>query len=100
MIIYRPNRALLADAMSEARVFHNRDEMRHFICDTWEVDCGRRMFEPEDIVIDEESIVDDRNGWNDTRYVCVKRMGNDVYDCPQCIGMCATDFQKARTNNA
>lgn len=40
----------------------------------------------------EPGVFDERTGWKDTRYVCVKRMGNEVYAVPQCIGMCATKF--------
>lgn len=50
----------------------------------------------EDIVIDDKIVNDYRNRWKDTRYVCIKRSGNEdyieKYNCPQCIGMCATDY--------
>ena len=94
MIIYRPHRGSLSDAMSEARVFANENEMKRWIVDDSAKAFGEPLFLVDDIVIDEEAIVDARIGWNDTRYVCVKRYGSEVYSVPQCIGMCATDFQR------
>ena len=53
----------------------------------------------DDIVINKESAVnDDRIGWEDSMYVCVKRMGSEdyikEYGVPQCIGICATKYKK------
>ena len=53
----------------------------------------------DDIVINRESAVnDDRIGWEDSMYVCVKRMGSEdyikEYGVPQCIGICATKYKK------
>lgn len=50
------------------------------------------------IVINDESTVNDgRIGWEDSKYVCVKRMGDEdyiqKYGTPQCIGMCATKYR-------
>jgi len=96
MIIYRPHRSTLADAMQEAREFPTLEAMKEYIVQESKVVWGAPMFAVDDIVLDEESVVDKRNGWNDTRYVCVKRMGNEdcmeKYGTPQCIGMCATDY--------
>jgi hypothetical protein len=44
-------------------------------------------------VIDERSFPDDRINWHDTHYVCSKRFGNKKYETPQCIGMCATQYE-------
>ena len=93
MIIYRPHRGSFKDAMAEAKVFSDEEEMKEYICAQWEID-GVRMFDEEDIVVKDEALDDSRNGWKDTRYVCVKRCGSEVYDVPQCIGMCATKFPK------
>lgn len=92
MIIYRPHRGSLADAMEEARVFANEDEMKRWIAEDSAEAFGKPLFSVDDIVIGTEIIADSRNGWNDTRYVCVKRYGSEVYPVPQCIGMCATNF--------
>ena len=91
-IIYRPHRGSLKDAMQEARVFQSVEEMKAHVAAEWERGNGLRMFEPEDVVISGEAMPDPRNGWKDTRYVCVKRMGKEVFDFPACIGMCATIF--------
>ena len=93
MIIYRPHKGGFKDAMQEAKVFDTVEEMIKYVAASWEID-GVRMFEEEDVVLGEERMNDTRNGWKDIRYVCVKRIGSDVYEIPQCIGMCATEFQK------
>ena len=93
MIIYRPQRGLLAEAMAEAKEFNNENEMKEYIVKEWD-----GYFSIEDIVIADEEYNDTRIGWQDTKYVCTKRFGNQdniiLYDCPQCIGMCATKYVK------
>lgn len=99
MVIYRPQRGGLSEALAETKEFNSFEEMKKNIVNDWEkyyADLGHNQppFSVDDIVIDEETINDERCGWHDTRYVCVKRMGDKIYDCPQCIGMCATDYEK------
>ena len=79
MIIYRPHRGTLADAMAEAKEFPSETEMKQFIAYLWDVP-------PENIVL-RDPIDDNRNGWHDTRYVCICNYGT-----PQCVGMCATQY--------
>lgn len=98
MIIYRPHRGTLAEAMLEAKEFDSIEAMKEYIVQENTKLLGKISFVAEDIVIDEESISDDRNGWNDTRRVCVRRMGDEDFmekcGSPQCIGFCATDYPK------
>lgn len=94
MIIYRPHRGSLSDAMAEARVFSDDDKMKRWIVDDSAKVFGKPLFTVDDIVIGTEIMADSRNGWKDTRYVCVKRYGSEVYPVPQCIGMCATEFSR------
>lgn len=97
MVIYRPHRGGLAESMDEAVQFEDFNSMKEYIvkrnCEIW----GKPMFSVDDIVIDEEISPDDRIGWEDVRYVCVKRYGNEnfikKYGCPQCIGYCATKYR-------
>lgn len=93
MIIYRPHRGSLADAMAEVKEFNNKQEMKEYIVEQWD-----GYISIEDIVIDNNPINDDRIGWEDTRYVCIKKLGEDdymkKYGHPQCIGMCATIYTK------
>ena len=92
MIIYRPHRGSLDEAMSEAKEFNDETEMKKYIVEQWD-----GYLSVEDIVIGDIGLNDDRNGWRDTRYVCTKRMGSQdyirEYGCAQCIGMCATDYK-------
>lgn len=94
MIIYRPHRGGLAESMREKEVFDSESDMKAAIVHRWHgiFDCN--MFDESDIVVNwnEPGVFDERTGWEDTRYVCVKRMGSEVYAVPQCIGMCATKF--------
>jgi len=112
MIIYRPHRGTLSDATKEAKEFKTEEEMKYYIMRQYRdyADGLLRMennpnlanvkylenpfFDIEDIVIGSESFDDDRCGWHDTRYVCVKRMGKEAYETPQCIGMCTTEYER------
>ena len=93
MIIYRPHRGSLAEAMEEAKEFNNEQEMKEHIANQWD-----GYISVDDIVITDNPHNDDRIGWKDTRYVCTKRFGEQdniaVYGVPQCIGMCATEYKK------
>jgi len=79
MIIFRPHRETLAEAMGEAKEFESVAAMKNYIVQLFTTRWGRRLFEAEDIVIEGDAVRDDRNGWKDTRYVCIKRMGDDDY---------------------
>lgn len=104
MIVYRPHRGGLAEAMAEAKEFETEEEMKRHIFEchkSYFLDLGYpdAPFEVDDIVIDRENPHEDnRIGWNDAMYVCVKCYGNEdyikKYGCPQCIGMCATDYER------
>jgi len=93
MIIYRPHRGSLTDAMAEVKEFNNEQEMKEYIVEQW-----NGYISIDNIVIDDNPINDDRIGWKDTRYVCTKILGKDdymkKYGYPQCIGMCATNYVK------
>ena len=103
MIIFRPHRMGIdiGEAMAEAKEFNTVEEMKEHIVKRWHEGWGgpEELFTADDIVINEESAVnDDRIGWEDSMYVCVKRMGDEDYmkkhGIPQCIGMCATKYKK------
>ena len=93
MIIYRPHKGSLDKAMEEAKEFNNIQQMKEHIVKEW-----NDYFSVENIVIDNKSVNDDRIGWKDTKYVCTKKFGEQDnivdYGCPQCIGMCATEYSK------
>lgn len=103
MVIFRHHRRYLAESMATAKEFETFDDMKTYIYEYHKdlylsIGHDKAPFEIDDIVIDDECIVDDRIGWNDTRHVCVKRYGKGdymkEYGCPQCIGMCATSYKK------
>lgn len=88
LIKYRPHRGLLADAMAEAKEFNTIDDMIDFIVGEHNFK-GRSAFDRDDVVIDEPHGDDDRIGWKNVRHICVKRYYDEIYDTPQCIGMCS-----------
>lgn len=100
MIIYRPHRGEIAEAIAEAKEFESVEDMKTYIVDSWSSHTPEdyKPFEVSDIVIAEESHNDSRIGWRNVRHVCVKRLGNEdymkEYGCPQCIGMCSEDYDK------
>lgn len=101
MIIYRPHRCGLVESMVEAKEFDSSDEMKQYIVEQWtENRDGRKMFDVDDVVLGSEMVDDPRTGWHDTRYVCIKRFGDEdymaKYGSPQCIGMCAKDYDSNR----
>ncbi|MCI8795364.1 MAG: hypothetical protein HFG89_00720 [Dorea sp.] len=104
MIIYRPHRGGLKESLAEAREFETTEQMKAYIYEDWKefyekIAHKSAPFEIDDIVIDEKSVDDERCGWHDSRHVCVKRMGKEnymeLYGCPQCIGMCAADYENS-----
>lgn len=93
MIIYRPHRSTLDEAMKEAMVFNSEREMFEHIVKQWDGLIGA-----EDLSISEPLGDDERIGWKDCRYVLTNRCGNrdyiKLYGCTQCIGMCAYEWGK------
>lgn len=93
MVIYRPNRELLDEAMEEAKEFETIDDMkRHIVKENTDETFGE-MVSFEDISLDTKRCVnDDRIGWRDTRYVLASRYWNKFGT--YVIGYCATDYEK------
>lgn len=89
MYIYRPHRGGLAEAYAERKEFETEESMLNYIAQSHD-----GAFDVSDIVIDSGSVEDARIGWMDTRRVCVKRYGSEVFEWPQCIGFCATVYVK------
>lgn len=104
MVIYRPHRGGLKEALAESKEFESFEEMKEYIYEYHKgyfKDLGypNPPFEIDDIIINESGKYEDKRiGWHDAMYVCVKRYGNEdyikKYGTPQCIGMCATDYEK------
>ena len=100
MVIFRKHKGELLESMETAKEFNDFDEMKEYIVkehETFYKSLGKKNapFNVSDVVIDVNDKTDDeRIGWHDTMYVCVKRYGDDDYETPQCIGMCATNYDK------
>ena len=95
MIIYRPHRGGLAESLAEAQTFNTVEEMKQYIVKHWVTAFDVAPFSIDDLVIDfdKPGVNDARCGWKDARHICTKRMFDKIYEVPQCIGMCATQFE-------
>ncbi len=86
MIKFRPHRDGLSEAMNEMEIFDSKEDMFNTIVINWD-----GFISYEDLSISEDYGKDNRIDWKETRYVCTKRIGNETYDVPQCIGMCSIE---------
>lgn len=100
MIVYRPHRGSLEDAMKEVKTFDNWYQMTHYIANNWNLAVGKKVIDPDDIVMDDKPVNDDRVGWKDVHMVLVTRIGSDnfmeEYGSPQCIGYCTYDTSSVK----
>lgn len=85
MIIYRPHRGSLSDALSEAKEFSSWQELREYVASTWNA-MGHEQVTTSDITIKDNPIEDRRIGWKDTRMVLLKAYA---------IGFCATQYPRS-----
>ena len=102
MIIFRHHRELLADAMKTKREFDSFRDLQNYI-----VEYMKPYMDliPEDIVADGSPISDERIGWEDSDYLCIRgydkvsdKQGfenyfSGKYEHPLCIGMFATKYK-------
>lgn len=86
MIKYRPQKGSLEDSIAEMKVFSSKEEMFASIVNDWS-----GFISYDDLSITKDFGRDSRINWKETRYVCTRRIGNAVYDTPQCIGMCSIE---------
>lgn len=92
-ILYRDHRGRIAEAMETIREFRSVDEMKAEIAADYnkihcDVGFSGDAFSVVDISIGDNLGADDRIGWTNTHYVCVRRLGDEVFDVPQVIGFC------------
>lgn len=94
MVIYRPHRGGLREAMEEAREFSSAEEMLAWIVAEHTDPEWGPAFKLEDLVLGSEIRDDTRIGWNDTRYVSARMYYGKYYDLPVPIGFCAENYDK------
>lgn len=92
-ILYRDHRGSIAEAMETIREYRAVDEMKAEISSDYnkihrEVGFSGDAFSVEDISIGDNIGADDRIGWTNTHYVCIRRLGDKVFEIPQVIGFC------------
>ena len=90
-IKYRPVRSTLSEAMEEEKFFDTIDAMFDYIVKDWQ-EFGNDLFSKEDLSIEEKSGKDQRINWKECREVYEKRMGQEMYITPQCIGYCSFEY--------
>jgi len=98
MIIFRPHcGGTISEGIKKAKEFNTESEMKQYVVDDWNAIIND-LFDVNDVVINGESINDERIGWEDCRYVCIKRCGDrdymKLYGVPQCVGYCATKYKR------
>ena len=91
MVKYRPHKGSLSESMGKEMEFKSIEEMFIHIVDDWGNWNGENVFEIGDLSLSEDKGKDERINWKETRYVCTKRMGEEVYNIPQCIGICSIE---------
>lgn len=89
MIKYRPHRGDLSEAMKEEKEFNSVEEMFKYIVEDWNKNL--EIFKISDLSLSEDKGKDERIDWKETRYICTKRIGEEAYNTPQCIGMCSIE---------
>lgn len=91
MIKYRPHRGGLAESMKEEKQFSSIQEMYQYIINEWNNHGVNDILQVDDLSISGDHGKDKRISWKETRYVCTSRIGNEIYNTPQCIGMCSIE---------
>lgn len=84
MIIYRPHRGGLKEAMELRKIFKTEAEMFEYISGQ-----NDGAVSVEDLSIGEILGDDPRIGWKDCRYVLIGRYRNEHFAVPQVIGTCS-----------
>ena len=106
-ILYRDHRGTLDEAMKTMREYRTVDELKAGLAAAYNKlhhELGYRgdAFAAEDVSISDDLGPDDRIGWPNTHYVCIRRMGDDDFvarfGSPQAIGFCAIFEEKEKLN--
>lgn len=99
MIVYRPHCGSLKNALKEARVYENEYRMKQSIANEWNLTCGRKELNPENIVISQDGYSDYKSGWKNVHEVYVTKLGSkdlvNEMGAMMCIGYCSYDISNA-----
>jgi hypothetical protein len=81
MITWRPHGGGgFEESLKKSVSFQTEEDMKNYMSKYF-----NNTFLPQDIVIDKKSINDERIGWSNTHYVCVKKFMGKKYTIPQCF---------------
>lgn len=84
MIIFRPQRGSLKEAMREVQEFESENDLQKHVANWWN-SLGTSTVSEADVSFGKESIADYRIGWLDTRYVLLNGCA---------VGFCATQYSR------
>ena len=87
MIIYRPHRGSLKEAMELRKIFKTEAEMFEYISNQ-----SGGAVSVDDLSIGEILGDDPRIGWKGCRYVLTSRYGKEHFEIPQVIGTCSSQW--------
>ena len=87
--LYRPHRGGLGDSMEKCILCRSEDAVKDEVISEF-APFGVTLTR-DDVIIDDRKMDDRRIGWRETQYVCVKHMGEEQFDVPQCVGMCCSE---------
>ena len=92
MIRYRPNHSTLNASIKDEELFDSLDDMISFIHASWSRSVAymgaKEPFRPDEIIINGFGKFNPMTGYKSEHRVLVRRMTDDVYDVPMCIGFC------------
>ena len=91
MIKFRPNISSFDEAIKFEKIFNTLDEMFEHIVYEWNNFGLGVLLSKEDLSVTKSLGKDDRVGWKDYRYILTTRIGEELYDVPQCVAMCSIE---------
>ncbi len=72
MVIYRPNRGMLSEAMKQAREFDSRESMLEYVCQEHNKEFSWFQITPEEIYLENYG-TDERVGWHNCYMLLFER---------------------------
>lgn len=105
MVIYRPHRSTLDEAMKLRKEFDSFEDLQNYIVNELKDFINLK---PKEVIASNEAHNDERIGWKDSDYICIvgydkieDKAGFEKYfggkfESKLCIGMFATDYEETK----
>ena len=92
MIRYRPNIQNIKYSLRDEQVFDSVEDMLQYVFENWSRIVSymgaRNPFRMDEIIISELGQANTLTGWKDEHMILVKRMKDNIFPLPICIGYC------------